>query len=452
MNIIIVGCGRVGQTVAERLVLEGNNVTVVDTNATKVKEVAGKIDALGVIGNGATHKTQRDAGIDSADILIAVTAADELNLLSCIVAKRSGSCKTIARVRNHEYNDEAPFLKSELELAMAINPEREAAEEIARVLLFPTAISIEPFAKGRVELIKFKLPENSSIVGMSVREVAQKYKCDVLFCTAERQDDAYIVKGDFVFKEKDIISIVATPKNARTFFEKIGYKLQSVKNALIIGGGEVTHYLCSLIERSGIDLRVIESDRQRAEELCYEFPSLTVICANTADEEVLLEEGAAGCDAFLALTDSDEENIFLSLFARSKTNAKLVTKIKRIEYDDVIEKLDLDTVIYPKNIIADRIVRYVRSLQNTEDSNMETLYNVIQGKVEAAEFIVREGSRVAGTPLSELSFKKNILIAAILRGGEFIIPRGQEKIAVGDSVIVISEASVGLYDLSDILE
>ncbi|MBQ9084344.1 MAG: Trk system potassium transporter TrkA [Clostridia bacterium] len=452
MNIIIVGCGQVGTTLASQLNAEGHNITVIDMSAEKVKMVTNKIDAMGVIGNGASHLTQQEANIKEADLLIAVTDSDELNLLCCIIAKKEGSCQTIARVRDPAYNGEASYLKNELGLAMVINPELAAAEEIARVLRFPSAISIETFAKGKVELLKFKLPEDSPIVGMSVRDVMASYKCDILFCTAERGDDAYITKGDFVFEAKDIISIIASPRRAAAFFKKINYKTDSVKDAIIVGGGEITHYLCAICKGAGINLKVIDDDAEVCEEFCAEFPYVTVINADTSEQEALQAEGVARADAFLALKDLDEENIFLSLYAKGQCHGKLVTKIKRIDYDDVIGHLELDTVIYPKNITANMIVRYARAMGKNTGSNMETFYSIIKGKIDAYEFIIREGSPVVGKPLAELRFRRNVLIAAILRGKQVITPRGYDSILPGDSVVVVSEAISGLGDISDLLE
>lgn len=449
MNIIIVGCGQVGFTLASQLGSEGNNVTVIDTSAEKIKYITNKIDVMGVIGNGASHLVQQEAGIKTCDLIIAVTDSDELNLLCCVIAKKESNCKTIARVRDHAYNSDATYLKEELGLAMVINPERATAEEIARVLRFPSAISIETFSGGRVELLKFKLPEGSPIVGMSVRDVMVKYKCDILFCTAERGDDAYITKGDFVFEAKDIISIIASPRRAAGFFKKIGHKSTSAKNAIIVGAGEMTHYLCSICRGSGISIKVIDKDKAACEQLSAEFPEVTVVMGETAEQETLIEEGIDRTDAFLALTGLDEENIILSLYAKERGCEKLVTKIKRIDFDEVISHLELDTVIYPKNLTADKIVRYVRSLKS-KSSNMETLYNIIKGKIEASEFIIKEGSPVAGKTLSELRFRDNVLIAAILRGKTVIVPRGYDSIEVGDSVIVVTEA-IGLHDFADIL-
>ncbi len=450
MNIIIIGLGKVGETLAGQLNEEGNNITVIDTDGERVNEIAEQLDVMGVVGNGATHTVQEDAGIEKADLLIAVTGSDELNLLCCLVAKIAGHCQTIARIKNPEYSSEAPYLRDELGLAMVINPEDAAAAEIARVLRFPSAIKIDTFAKGRVELIKFRLPEESRIVGMSVKEVVMKLGCDVLICTVERGDEAHIANGDFVFAGKDVISIVASPKSASEFFRKIDHEIRPVKDAMIVGGGEIAQYLCRLLRRSGISLKIIEKDEERCSELCTQLPEVNIIHGDASDQSLLLEEGIHKAGAFVALTGLDEENILLSLFAKTAGHGKVVTKINRTDFDDVIKHLDLDSTIYPKNVTSDIIVRYVRAMKSSMGSNMETLYNIIKGKIEAAEFTVREGAPVLNTPLMKLPLKKNILIAAIIREGEVIIPRGGDKILVGDSVVIVSRI-MALNDISDIL-
>ena len=450
MNIIIVGCGKVGQTLAEQLNEEGNNITVIDLLPSKVNETAARYDVLGVVGNGATLLTQQEAGIKSADLLIAVTGSDELNLLCCLVAKKAGNCHTIARVRGPQYSSVAPFLKEELGLAMVINPEQAAAEEIARILRFPSAIKIDTFAKGRVELMKFKLPENSPLAGLAVKDISSKLHCDVLVCTVERGDEAYIAKGDFEFAEKDVISIIASPRNANSFFKAIKYRTTSVKDAMIVGGGDTTHYLCELLNRSGIAVKVIEKEQTRCEELSEKLDYATVINADAIDQQVLYEEGIENTGAFVALTNLDEENILLSLFARSVNKGKLVTKINRIDFDDVIRHLELDTIIYPKNITAESIVRYVRAMKNTIGSNVETLYSIIKGKVDAAEFIIKENSPVIEKPLMEMKIKPSVLVASIMRDRKPLIPRGSDKIMVGDSVIIVSDFP--LHDIAEILE
>ena len=330
MNIIIVGCGKVGQTLAAQLNEEGNNITVIDVSAESVDEISSRYDVMGIVGNGATHTVQREAGIDNADLLIAVTGSDELNLLCCLIAKKAGNCQTIARVKNPIYSAEAPYLKDELGLAMVINPEYAAAQEISRILRFPSAIKIETFAKGSVELLKFRLPENNKLIGMSVKEMMIKFKCDILVCTVERGNEAYIANGDFVFEGKDIVSILATPKNAQDFFKKIEYKTQAVKSAMVVGGGDTAHYLCDILQKSGIAIKIIEKDLERCETLCDKWNDVAVIHGDATDKQVLLEEGIDEIGAFIALTGLDEENILLSLYAKSVGDAKLITQINRI--------------------------------------------------------------------------------------------------------------------------
>lgn len=451
MDIIIVGCGKVGSTLAAKLNAEGNNVTIIDQDGDKVKALANKLDIMGVIGNGASRSVQKDAGVDKTDLLIAVTGNDELNLLSCLVAKKSSNCRTIARLKDPEYNMDAPYFKNELGLAMVINPELAAAKEIARVLNFPSAIKIETFAKGRVELLKFKLPAGSLLAGMSVKDVATKLRSSITFCTIERGDDVYIANGNFVFEEKDIISIIASPQKAKAFFKKINYQIQPIKDALIVGGGPITYYLCNLLEGAGISCTVVEKNSARCDELATEFEKVTIINADPSDEDVLREEGIAYTDAFVALTGLDEENILLSLFAKKSGSRKIITKINRIDFDDIVTHLDLDTMVYPKNITADTIVSYVRAMNNRRGSNIETVYNLIKGRVEAVEFTIGNGSPVVGKPLMELALKPGVLIATIQRGRTLISPRGQDVIEPGDSVVVITK-DMALTNIKDILK
>ncbi len=451
MNIIIIGCGKVGQALAEQLSTQGNNITIIDLSAEKLSSVSARSDVMTVVGNGATHLTQQEAGIEHADLMIAVTGSDELNLLCCLIARKAGNCRTIARVRSPQYSSEAPFLKDELGLAMVINPEYAAAQEIARVLRFPSAMKIETFAKGRVELVKFRLPEDCPLVGLAVKNISSKLNCDVLVCTIERGNEVYIANGNSVFGEKDVISIVASPKKANDFFRKINYKMNSVKDVMIAGGGELGHYLTDILVKSGIAVKIIEKDPKRCEELCTLWDEVTVINGDASDQNVLLEAGLEHTGGFIALTNLDEENILLSLFAKSTGDAKLVTKINRIDFEDVIKHLDLDTIIYPKNITSDTIIRYVRSLKSTVGSNVEALHQFIQGKIEALEFNIRDKSEVTDIPLMELKLKQGVLVAAILREKKVLIPRGSDAIKVGDAVVIVSN-QLGIHDISDILK
>ncbi len=452
MNIIIVGCGQVGETLAAELGAEGNNITVVDLSHKKIDAITSKLDVMGVVGNGATHTTLSEAGIESADLLIAVTASDELNLLCCMIAKKYEGCKVIAKVQNPVYNSESAYLKDELGLAMVINPDYAAAQEIARVLRFPAANRIETFSRGRVELLKFRIPEDSVLVGSSVRNIAKTLNCDVLISSAERGDSSYIVNGDFVFQANDLISVIASPKNAADFFRKIGYKGKSVKDVFIVGASTVTHYLCDILRGSGMSLKVLEKDSERCDLLATTHDKVTVICGDETDQDLLIEEGIKNTDAFLAMTDFDEENIFLTISAKNYGNSKTVLKVNRPEYDNIIRHLDVDTKIYPKSIVADIIVRYVRSMKKTIGSNVETMYTLIKDEVEAVEFIIGENSEIANIPLSVLGpkLKRDVLVAAILRGDKVIIPHGQDSILPGDSVVIVSKL-LGINDISDII-
>lgn len=450
MKIIIVGLGNIGENLTLSLLEEGNDITVVDINPDKVKDITARYDCMGVVGNGAKNSVLREAGISSADLLIAVTESDERNILCCMIAKKTGKCRVIARIQSPDYYSDADYLKDELGLAMVINPEQAAAAEIARVLRFPTANKIETFAKGRVELVKFRLPERSPLVGMAVKDAMKTLKANVLVCTVEREGDAHIANGNFVFAERDLVSIIAAPRAAAAFFKKIGYHGESARNAVVVGAGEITHYLAELMEKDNIDMKVISPDLARCEELAEQYEGLTVIHGDSTDQELLVEEGVGRADAFLALSDTDEENILLSLFAQKAGDSKIITKVDRLEYEEITSSLHLDTVIFPKNITADSIVRYVRSMRATKNSNVESLYTVISGEVEATEFVMGEKSPVLGVALSHLKLRPECLVAAILRGRSVVIPRGSDSIQCGDRVVIVSKI-LGLHDISEIL-
>lgn len=452
MNIIIVGCGKVGRKLAERLSREkDNDITVVDLSNNAVEDLINQYDIMGVIGNGANFDTLMEAGIKNADILIAVTGSDELNLLTCLIAKKTGNCQTIARVRNPEYSKELNLFKEDLGLAMIINPEQTAANEMARLLRFPSAIQIDTFAKGRVEILKFKIPQNSNLDGLKIADVMQKLNCDILVCGVERGEKAFIPGGDFVLKSGDFVSFVATIKNATYFFKKIGIKTNSVKDAIIVGGGDTALYLAKQLLQTGISVKIIEQNPKRCDELCQYLPKATIINGDGTETQLLSEEGIKDAQSFISLTNIDEENIMLSLFAKTKTDGKVITKINRIEYDDVINSLELGTTIYPKNITAEYIVKFVRAKRNSIGSNIETMHIILDGKAEALEFRIREKSQVSDIPFEKMRIKKNVLIACINRNGKIIIPRGHDSIKYGDTVIVVT-TNTGFRDISDILE
>lgn len=450
MQIIIVGCGNVGTTLAEQLNKEGHNITVIDTKHDVVANVSNNFDVMGIVGNGAGYSIQKEAGIEEADLMIAVTGSDELNLLCCLIAKKAGDCHTIARVRNPVYSREINFIKEELGLSMVINPEDAAAMEIARVLKFPSAIKIDTFAKGRIELVKYRIEEGSPLCDHSLRDISAKMKCDVLVCTVERGDDVYIPSGNFILRARDEISVVGSAKNSVLFFKKLGVPTTRAKNAFIVGGGETAYYLAKQLIAIGIAVKIVEMDKKRCEELSELLPQAMLILGDGTDRNLLLEEGLPQAESFVALTNFDEENIMLSLFVKSISKAKLITKVHRIAYDEIIEELDLGTVIYPKYITAESIIKYVRAMQNSIGSNIETLYRMNNDRVEALEFIVKEDSPVIGIPLQELKLKPNLLISCINHKGNIITPGGQNRIAVGDTVVIVTTLT-GLHDIKDIL-
>lgn len=451
MQIIIVGCGNVGGTLAEQLSREGHNITVIDTKSDVVHSVSNTFDIMGVVGNGAGYSIQKEAGIEEADLLIAITGSDELNLLCCVIAKKAGNCHTIARVRNPVYSREINFIKEELGLSMVINPEDAAAMEIARVLKFPSAIKIETFAKGKVELVKYRIEEGSPLCDQSLKNISARMKCDVLISTVERGEDVFIPDGNFVLRARDEISVVGSAKNSVLFFKKLGIPTTRAKDAFIVGGGEITYYLAKQLISIGINVKIVEKDKKRCEELSELLPQAMLIYGDGTDRNLLLEEGMPQAESFVALTNFDEENIMLSLFVKSISKAKLITKVHRIAYDEIIEELDLGSVIYPKYITSESIIKYVRAMQNSIGSNIETLYRMNNDRVEALEFIVKEDSPVVGIPLQNLNLKPNILICCINHKANIITPGGQNKIAVGDTVVIVTTLT-GLHDIKDILK
>ena len=438
MQIIIVGCGKVGRALAAQLSGEDNNVTVVDTNGDVVKTVANYYDVMGVAGNGASYSVLAEADIEHTDVLIAVTHNDEVNLLCCVVARKAANCHTIARVRNPVYSEERAFLRKELGLSMIINPEYAAAQEIARLLRFPSAIEIDSFSKGRIEMLRFRVPAASMLDGLALRELPQRLPMDVLICAAERGEEVLIPDGNFVIRSGDLLSMIAIPGNAAAFFKKVGISTNQVKNTMIIGGGEITYYLSKLLLNMGIRVKIIEKRRERCEELSDLLPKATIICGDGSDRELLREEHLEQMDSLVAGTDMDEENIILSLYARDRVRAKVVTKLNHLDFNDVIHSLDLDSLIYPKNIAAEYILQYVRAIGNSMGSNVETLYKLMDGRVEALEFLVHKNSDLAGIRLRDMRLKRNLLIAGIGRKGRLIIPGGQDEFLPGDSVIVVT--------------
>lgn len=451
MNIIIAGCGKVGGFLAERLSREGHDITVIDNKSDIVQRITNLADVRGIVGNGASYNIQKDAGIETADLLIAVTNADEINLLCCLIAKKAGGCQTIARVRNPIYHQEIRYIKKELGLSMVINPELAAAMETARLLRFPSAIEIDTFARGRIELLRFHLGPSNPLCNRQIKNIAELNRCEVLICIVERNNQVLIPDGEMTLQENDNISIVASSVNASRFFRLIGINTNQVKNTMIIGGGKTTFYLAKKLLEMGIHVKIIEKDLKHCEELCEMLPEAMIIHGDGTDQGLLDEEGLAQTEGFAALTNMDEENILLSLYAKRISNAKMITKINSNTYDSIVETLDIGSIIHPKHITAEYILQYVRAMQNSIGSNVETLYRLADEQAEALEFIIRENPGLTGVPLIDLNLKPNILVCAIHRNGKAIIPKGQDCLMPGDSVVIITTNCGKLNDIRDIL-
>ena len=451
MHIIIVGCGKVGRTLAEQLQEEETDLTLIDTDADNIEDLTEDIDAMGIVGNGASINTLMEAGVDSADILIAVTASDELNLLCCLIAKKASACRTIARVRNPDYLTERGFIKEKLGISMIVNPEMETANEITRLFTIPSAISVDTFARGRIELLETRLPIGSPIAGSPIKSALGRLSGKILICAIERGKDVIIPTGDTVLLEEDKISFVTTHKDAGSFFKKAGIAKNHIKSIIIVGGGKITFYLAKKLCEYGFRVKIIEKNRKNCEHLNETLPGdVVVINGDGSDQRLLLEEGIADADGFASITDIDEENIMLSLYVESNFRAKTVTKINKLNFEGIIDRLSLGSVIYPKYITSEMILSYVRALENSTGSGVQTLYNIVSGKVQALEFAVRTESRAVGVPLCDLDIKKDILLCCISRNGKIIIPSGQDTIQVGDSVVVVTTKR-GLNDLKDIV-
>lgn len=452
LNIIIVGCGKVGTTLVKQLSEERHHITVIDSNSAVINTITNTYDVMGINGNASSYSILMEAGIESADLLISVTESDEFNLLCCTIANKMGNCSTIARVRNPDYGSELSYLREKLGISMIINPELEAATEIARLLRFPNALGVNSFAKGQVEMIRARLPKDFAYIGRTLSEFMDFIKIPMLICSVEVNGKLKIPNGSHIFGSDEIITFIATPKNAHMFFKKIKVETGKVSNAMIIGGGKTTYYLAKQLLDMGINIKIIEKDEHRCEELSVTFDKALIICGDGTDEELLMQEGIEHAEALITLTGIDEQNILLSVYAkRLAENVKTITEVTTTAFRNVVESFELDGVIYPRSIIAEMITAYVRAKKNSIGSNIETLYHIFRNRAEAIEFNVGELSPVTDIPICQLKLKDDLLIACINRQGKIIIPSGSDMICEGDTVIVVT-AHTGFNDIRDILK
>ncbi len=451
MKIVIIGAGSVGTEICARLEGEGHDITLVDMSAAALEEAEARYDVATVIGNGAEIAVLRRAGAVGAGLLIAVTSSDEINILCCTAAKKLGTKNTVARVRNPEYSELMRFMREDMNLSMTINPEYAAARDIYRILRFPAATKVESFYHGKVELVEFTVGAESEIAGVTLNELNSKLNIKFLVCAVLRGSEAYIPRGNFSIQPGDKIYVTAPENEITKFFRAVGAYEHPVRDVIIAGGGRVTYYLESLLKNSKIRSVVIESDKERCRSLAEQYPC-TVICGDATKQSLLLEEGVERADAFVALTDFDEENAIISMYAKSVSEATVITMINTISYVELFKNAGLERIISPKSTTASYILRYVRSILNAGDSKIETLHKLMDDKVEALEFLINdEIENLTDIPLRSLELRKNLLVACIIRDDNIIIPSGEDRISFGDTVIVVALGGQ-INDVKEILK
>ena len=442
MKIVIIGDGKVGYKLARQLSVENYDVVMIDSNEKKLKYAVDRLDIACVIGDAADAEVQKQADVPHADLVIACTSEDECNMLSCLIARRLGARHTIARVRNPIYFKQIGLLKEDLHLSMAVNPELIVADEISRLLLFPDASKIETFARGRVELIEYP---------MSLADMYSKFQIKLLVCAVEHGGDVLIPDGDYEIREGDRLHIAVSHSEMERFFRMFGKHKGKIKKVIICGGGRVAYYLAVQLCKLGMQIKIIERDVNRCEELCELLPKATIINGDATDHDLLIEEGIEEADAFVGLTGMDEENIITALFAKNQGASKIIAKINEDRRASMVEDFGIDSIVSAKTATADAILSYVRARKNSQgSSNVETLYQLVDDKIEALEFIIKSETRYTGIPLKELALKSNNLIACISRKRQIIIPGGDDCMEVGDSVIVVT-MDTHIEDLEDIL-
>lgn len=451
MKIIVLGAGKVGKTLIKHMSNEDHDIIVVDQNATKVEEVVNQFDVIGVVGNGGSYDILMEAGAQDANLIICVTTSDELNILAGLMAKKMGTKHTIARVRNPDYSSQRDFMRNQLGFSMIVNPELEAASEIRRVLSFPSAVKVDTFSRGKVELAEFFVEDHSRLNGVELSQLHKITKTNILVCAVSHNEDVIIPDGNYVIKPGDHLYITGTHRDLSRFCLDIGVITTRIKNVIIVGGGKIAYYLSKQLSTQGIKVKIIEKDKNRCQVLAEKLPYVTIIHGDGSDDELLNEEGIENTDAVLALTGLDEENIVLSLSAKSLYHKKTIAKVTRMNYAGLSDVLKVDSIVAPKKIVASQIIRYVRSKMNKDnDSSVKTLYKIVDGEVEAIEFKVTEQFKYLHKTLNEMKIKEHVLVAAIIRENEVIVPKGNTTMELNDYVIIVSRGEI-MKSLNDIL-
>lgn len=451
MKIIIIGLGTIGTTILKSLSGEGHDITIIDEDKNKIESLIEKYDVSGVVGNGACLDIQLEANVNGADLAIVLTDSDELNVFACLVAKKIGVKNTIARVRNPDYRNQIMEMKDELGISMIVNPEMDTATEIFNLINLPSIAQIEHFAKGRVLLVEIVAEKGCSLIGESLITLGKKLNSKVLICAVQRGQRVIIPSGNFTFEQGDRIHLTSDANFLRDFLAETNLERSPLKNIMIVGGSKIGYYLADELSKKKYRTKLIESDRETAEELAEALPKVTVIHGNGTQHELLLEEGIEAMDAFIALTDVDEENMVVSMFANKMNVRKTITQIKSDALYGMLDELGIKNNVSPKDIVASRIISYIRAIANTRGSNVLTLYRLVNNQVEALEFFAGKQEQIYGKPLKELKIKENCLIACIIRQNEVIIPDGNSRIMLGDNIIVVTTHK-SFDDLTDVFE
>ncbi len=450
MKIVIIGGGQVGFTIAAQLTKEGHDITVVDNSQAVADQISDSLDCMALAGNGASLEVMRGADVPNCDLLIACTAQDELNMLCCVFAKKLGCRSAVARVRTPEYADQMYYFKDELGMSMTINPELNAAREMFRLLEIPGVLKRDSFAKGRVEIIEIVPKAGDILDGTPLLDLPKKLKTRVLVAAVQREGEVIIPDGSFTIRAGDKVSVCVPTSGIVGMLRALGENQKKAKNIMLIGCGKVTDYLCFMLLNEGASIRVIESDPALAGAFAERYPRAEVVCADGRSEAVLREENAAGMDAVAALTERDEENLILSMYLSRIGVPQVLTKVDNTEFGSLLEGRVDSRIISPKKLCADAIIRYVRAMQNTEGSGVLTLHHLVDGQVDALEFLVNDSCRYIGKKLLEMRFKPNTRVACINRTGRIIIPGGGDTLEVGDTVVVVASANRVILDLNDV--
>jgi len=452
MRILVIGAGKVGYTLAEHLTEEEHDVIVIDRNEEVIDRCSGSLDVLCIRGNGANAKVLLEAGVDRADIVIASTESDESNMLACLISKRLGAKYTIARIRDPEFNESQTLLQNELGIDVAINPERATALEISRLLRYPFAGSIESFAKGLVEMVEFRAQESDCFIGIPMKDLAQKNPGlpKILYAMVERQHKVMIPDGFFAIQPGDKVFVSGDMVTITEYFRFLGRNKQKIRSVMILGGGRISYYLSKLIVPMGVHVTLFEIDQQKARSLSEQLPKADVIWGDGTDQDLLEEQGLSQMDAFVSLSNRDEENLISGMYASRSGVPKVIAKNSRMAYISILNDLGMDSVISPQSITSSTILRYVRARENSNGTAIERLYRLMDGQAEAIEFVARDDHSYINVPLKDLHTMKGAIVSVIVRQGKIIIPFGQDHIEAGYHVIVIS-VKTGVSDLNEVL-